>query len=185
VSARCFVLSFPILALTISCSPPGSGEGESSGPPATEELAEMARDTVADALPLSPTQLAGLESALHRLQSLTTQMQGASHQGEARLVQRELSQFLDGLDRPLPFRKNLERIVEILSESSGDELTDGEKSALRSEMQEVLSELGIDTSGSGGEDFPPIVPGPGPGGPGPGGPGPRPGPPGPGPGPPH
>jgi len=182
VSARFCVLSLPILALAISCSPPGSGDGESSGPPAAEELAEMARETVEDALPLSPTQLAELESTLHRVQSLTTQMQGASHQGEARLVQRELSHFLDGLDRPLPFRKNLERIVEILSESSGDELTDSEKGALRSEMQEVLSELGIDTSAGGEDGFPPLAPGPGPGGP----PGPGPGgPPGPGPGPPH
>jgi len=166
VSLRRFILSFPVVVLAISCSPPGAGEssgheaasgGQDAVPPAAD-LAQVAQESIMSALPLSPTQLAELESTLRRVHSLSTQMQGASHQGEARLVQRELSHFLDGLDRPLPFRKNLENIVEILSESSGDELSESEKSGLRTEVQDVLSELGLETSGSGDDGFPAFGP---------------------------
>ncbi len=93
------------------------------------------------------------------------------------MIQEELRTFLDGLDRPLPFRKNLERIVEILTESKGDELTESERNAIQEEIQEVLEELGIDTSGSSSSQgqYPPPPGAPGP--PGPPGPPRPPGPP--------
>src|SRR5262249_14180065 len=126
-------------------------------------------------LPLDPPQLAELRSSLEQLQQLCATAQSASDQGKARLIQKQLETFVDKTDSSLPFRKNIQRIVSILGQNPGDDLTSTQKTDLKSEIQSILKELGVEAS-PGQSDHPMPAPpppgGPGPGGPGPGGPGP-------------
>jgi hypothetical protein len=151
--------------------------GGCSGEPPSEAIEAAAK--VAEAagveLPLDPAKLEQLTQSLGELTAFVEQAQSsklrfetASSQGRARMIQRQLRQFLDGLEHPLPFRGNLERIVEILSESSGDELSESDRDAIRQEVQEIRDELGLSESGDDGfpGGFVPPAPGP-PGPPGP------------------
>jgi hypothetical protein len=171
-------------ALLCACLAACSGEPKAPPPVAPPAGAPQAQ---AGAPPLDPARVAELKASLDQLQEMVAGVQGASPQGRARLVQQQLQTFLDSADqqKKLPFRRNLERIVKILSETTGDELSDSQKQAIRQEIQAIQRELGLQDTSSSGSQGPGVAPPPpgGPGGPAPGGPGgPAPGGPGPGPG---
>jgi hypothetical protein len=169
-----------MVAGTLLCACLAACSSEPKAPPPVAPPAG-APQAQAAAPPLDPARLAELKASLDQLQELIAGVQGASPQGRARLVQQQLQTFLDSADpqKKLPFRKNL---VKILSETTGDELSDSQKQAIRQEIQAIQRELGLQDTSSSGSQGPAVVPPPpgGPGGPAPGGPGPGPGGPGPG-----
>ncbi len=156
-----------LLAACTGAQAPAPARPPAGSPPAAAP--------VAGALPLDPARLAELKAALDELQGLTDLAKGSSPQGRSRLVQQQIQRFLDSSDPggKLPFRKNLEKVVTILSESGGEELSEGQKAAVQQEIQAIRKELGLDqASGSSSEGSVPPPPPPGPGGPGPAGPAP-------------
>lgn len=170
----------PPVAPPVAASPAAAPEAPAPARPANEPAAPPmgAPAGMEGALPIDPSQLADLKAALDEVLSLASDMQHASTQGRARIIKKQLKAFMDQGEavQAVPFRENLDRIVEILAESDGDELSEDQKGQLRQEVQAIQSELGIDTSGTSSSDSGgPMIPPPGPGpGPRPPGPGPRP-----------
>ncbi len=168
---RCFHAS----GLGVACVLLAGCAGEPPPPP-TEALEPVVK--IAEAagveLPLDPAKLEQLTRTLGELTAFVDEAQWsklkfdkASSQGRARIIQTELRKFLDGLEHPLPFRSNLERIVKILSESTGDELSESDRDAIKKEVEAIRDELGLGDSGSDSSGgLVPPVPGP-PGPPGP------------------
>ncbi len=173
----------PVVLVAVCTLFVGCG-GEPPPPSKVLESVTKAAESAGVELPLAPEQVAELTQTLQELAAFVdeakrskSQFDGASSQGRSRMIQRNLSQFLDGLDRPLPFRSNLERIVEILTESGSDELSESDREAIRTEIQAIRVELGLGDSSdnSFNEGLAPPGPGPpGPPGPMPGGSGPPP-----------